>query len=213
MGLTDVRAASAWAFDQGYGIYPFIPVKVTLEAREAGHRFKMHSRLGGVAGAPEAAIPCTAVADGGMAKLDLLVGTGLQFWITRDAEDGRANQPAAPFTAANATVRNTWVANTANQTYPASTYFPQNPVRAASLVPHRFQVNAQANKRAGHRFAVEMSDGYKTVFTNATHNDPVTGVSIPAYAAETISYSGPAPLSNPLPISTFTALVDPTLMT
>ena len=189
---------------------PFIPARVTLDAREIDHRFTMHSRIANVAGAPEAATSYTAVADGSAAKLDVLVGSGLQFWITRDAEDGTANQPAAPTTAAGATIRNTWTASVANLTFQGAACFPANPQRAAALVARHFRVNAQADKRAGHHFRVRMSDGYSTVFTGTAHPDPVTGAAVPAYATGQIVSWGGIPVSNPLPIHTFTAMVDPT---
>ena len=49
-GATDVRSANLWSFDPNYSLFPFIPARVTLAAREVGHHFTLHGRLGGVAG-------------------------------------------------------------------------------------------------------------------------------------------------------------------
>ena len=200
-GKTDVRASGDWAFDPGYSFYPTVHVRVTLEAREAGHSFTVHSRI---ADAPE--MPVHSVAQPGaagtnIAVLDIQVGSGLQFWITRDAESGRLTQARAP-------AAGTWAAGTNTSqtlTFSAVGCFPAPPVRG-QWVRHRFRVNA--GTRAHHTLSVRMDDGYTTFFNETEHSDPATDTLVPAYGLETIAQWGNVVLFNPLPIITFTAMID-----
>lgn len=54
-----------------------------------------------------------------------------------------------------------------------------------------------------------MSDGYTTNFSDIPYFDAPTNATVLAYGLETIAQSGNIPLSNPLPIFTFTAMIDP----
>ena len=192
-GLTDVRAAALWSLDPSYASYTLVSVKVQVEPREAGHLFTVH---GSVPGAPEQAKPVTAVLlppAAATATLTFDLGTGMQFWVTRCAEDGTATPPRAPQTGL-------WTAS-ANANFIATGRFPATPLRAAALVPLQFRINATT--RPGHLFSVRMSDGYGTDFGPAT---------TPPYATGQIQNFLTDLTPHHLPIYTFTALVDPTRM-
>ena len=61
------------------GITPLVPFRIYLDTAEEGHRFTVHSRA---SGGPEMA--SSVVAEDG--SLIFSVGTGMEFWITRDAD-------------------------------------------------------------------------------------------------------------------------------
>ena len=203
-GKTDVRAASDWTFDPSYTSYPTVPAHVTLEAREAGHNFTVHSQIAGVPEMLTSTVAQSGAAGTNTAVLDFQVGSGLLFWITRDAENGHPDQPAAPATGAWAAGTNPGV--TVNQN--AVGRFPAPPWRQAALVPHQFRVNAST--RPSHVFSVRMSDGYTTIFSATPYHDAATDTDMPACGSETIAQWRGVPLSNPLPVITFTAMIDPT---
>src|SRR4030095_11785124 len=128
---------------------------------------------------------------------------GLQFWVTRDAEDGSESPPVAPATG-------TWTASS-NLTVSAVGRFPAPPHRAAPLVDHQFRVNSST--RPGHTFSVRMNDGYRDIFDGTQHTDLATGVQIPPYSLEQIDNWWDNGQPDPLPIYTFTAKIDPTCIT
>ena len=201
---TDVRASADWVFDPDYLTFPLVQVRVTMEACEVGHTFTVHSRLPNL---PERLTPCAAQAGtAGAGELSFAVGAGLQFWITRDAENGSTPQRMAPATG-------TWAAGT----NPAQVInlsavgrFPAPPMRGplGQLVPHQFRIKTAT--RLGHTFSVRMSDGYTTFFNTTAHADAATNSITPAYGQATITSLNSQPLANPLQVYTFTAMIDPT---
>ena len=174
---TDLVAGPWYA---GNGGVPFEPVTVYLEGREQGHRFTVHSRASGGPGmkqsvqarggfeaewpAPNGGWTYDAAwnwveVPAGSATLNFAVGRGMEFWITREADDAQAGgngQMAIPPGSAGYTVAN-WL---------LYGVFPDPPQRATPLEPVTFRVNAQ---RWGHRFTVWQSDGYHFRFAA---NDP-----------------------------------------
>ena len=191
--MVAVRAPGAWSFDSSYAIYLLSPVKVEVELREAGHLFPVH---GWVPGAPVQLKSVTATAGTPNAVLNFVLGSGMQFWITRDAEDGCAAQPIAPVNAI-------WTAPS-NVPFSALNRFPATPLRAAALVAHQFRI--AATNRANHTFTARMSDGYSTTF------GPVANAQTTAYTPGQIQSWLDNGTPNHLPIYTFTAMVDPTRM-
>ena len=191
-GVGDVRAG-AWATDSAD--YPLSWVQVQVESREAGHAFTVH---GTVPGAPDQLLRVTARADATNAILGFALGTGTHFWITRDAEDGAANQPMAPAAAAPL-----WTASPA-ATFSALLIFPDPPGRPSALVWHNFYVNART--RPDHQFSVRMSDGYTSTF------GPVANGSVSGYEQRLLWGYLSDYTYNDLPAYYFQVLVDPTVM-
>ena len=194
-GAADVRAPGAWSFDPNYEIYPLVAVQVQVELREVGHKFTVH---GWVPGAPQQLKSVTATAGTPNAALNFVLGSGMQFWITRDAEDGTgATQPVAPAAGA-------WTASS-NANFSALGRFPEIPVRASPLVAHQFRINATTH--SARTFVVRMSDGYSTTFAPAASGQTL------AYASGQIQSWLDNGTPNHLPIYTFTAQLDPSRMT
>ena len=184
-GVTDVRTA-AWLPDPAAS-YPLAWVQVRVEAREAGHAFTVH---GSVSGVPQQTIRVTAKASTPNAILSFVLSTGMEFWFTREAEDGTASQPSAPATGF-------WSAMP-NASILGLSFFSEVPVRAGGLVARNFRINART--RTNHTFTIRQSDGYSATFG-------------PVAAGPTLAYApGQIAGSNPLPIYTFSALLAPTTM-
>lgn len=210
-GVSDVRASTAWTSDSTYAFYPLLNMGLTLDAREAGHRFAVHSKA---SVAPEMTKVFTAVAGTGNARLDFSVGKGVRFWITREAEMGQSTPPTAP---AGASVSSGgWVATTNGTTFsaisPDPNLFPAPPLRPVALVTKQFRVNALA--RPNRSFTVRMSDGYSTLINSGpAHLDVPTNTWIAGYGTGSTSDWSALGASQPVPIYTFSAQIDPRFST
>ena len=206
-GATDVRGttpANGWFPDQAYAFYPMLDTHVTLHGRELGHKFAVHYKASNT---PPLSRVYEAVKVGSSVRLDFQVGTGLPFWITREAENGAANQPVAPTGASVA--GSTWVANTNGATFSGVTMFPAAPARPAGVVVPRL-VRVNAIERSLHSFRVRQGDGYSVTYDAgpSSHSDPVTGADISPYAPGFIDIWSGQPVATPLPVHIFTAQVD-----
>ena len=205
-GATDVHLASHWVPDTQYLWYPMLETHVTLHSREAGHRFAVHWKA---TNAPVMSQIYTAVSAGANARLDFPIGQGLRFWVTREAEMGYLPQPVAP--AGASATSGGWVSNTNNTTFSAVSPnpFPAPPLRPVALVPRLVRVNAVAH--AGHAISVRQGDGYSTTYNAgpASHLDAATNAQIPPYTSGSIARWDDQGISQPLPVYTFTAYVDP----
>lgn len=210
-GATDVRGttpANGWSPDPAYAFYPLLDTHVTLPGREAGHKFAVHCKASNT---PEMTRIVAAVSGtGGNAKLDFQVGSGLPFWITREAENNTANQPVAP--AGASIYGSAWVANLNNATFsaisPNLNLFPAAPTRPVGVLVSR-QVRVNAVERAQHSFRVSQGDGYSVTYEAgpSSHPDPVTGAVISSYAGSVDTWNG-QPVAAPLPVYTFTVQMD-----
>ena len=204
-GATDARSVYAWSVDPAYAFYPTYSTQVTLHSREAGHLFAVHSK---VIGGPVYSRVFTAAASGANAKLVFDVGKGLQFWVTREAENGSASQPVAP--AGASASGSSWVATSNNATFGATSFFPANPARlAGALVSRPVRINAamhgaNGSNPPGRSFMVQLGDGYTTTYA------PPNGAA-PTYGSSIISDWNGVPFpsgTTPLPIYTFNADTD-----
>jgi hypothetical protein len=169
---------------------PLVGVTISLEGREAGHVFTVH---GSASGAAQEVVRVTAAPGSPHAILSFVLEMGTNFYITRDAEDGGANQPAAP-------AAGVWTA-TFGASFSALGCFPAEPARQNALVPRDFLVNART--RPGHEFSVRMSDGYTSTF------GPMATAEIGAYQSAQIENWLDNGADNHLPVYSFTALLDP----
>ncbi len=166
------------------GPVPLIPVMLSLESHEDGYLFTVSSHA---ADGPVMTQSVQASGNSAGATLNFAVGSGMEFWLTRDADVPPIESPH-------------FVADgdfsgygSLSGVFPAT---PQHPQEAQT-----FRIHAQ---RWGHAFTVWQSDGTHFPFIAP---DTADG---PAYAAETIADWNDQGLSNPLGILTFTAQVDPT---
>ena len=217
-GRTDVRLSGAWSQDPIYASYPLLDTNVTLRALEVGHKFAVHRKA---TNGPELSQVYTAVSAPPNAKLNFPVGKGLRFWVTREAENGVANQPVAPV-GALATNYTGWTNNTAGSTFsaisPNPNLFPAAPIRPSwALASRPVRINADAHRDADpelrRNFKVWLGDGYTTTYDAGpnSHPDPVTFLPVPAYTLGSINeWNGVAfPVGvPPLPVYEFTAVTD-----
>ena len=206
-GVSDARAATQWLADPQYASYPILDTNVTLNAREAGHRFAVHRKA--TYGAEISQVLAAQLQPGTpYAKLSFPVGKGLKVWITREAENG---YPVAPV-GASAT-GSSWVATAQGGTFsaisPNPNLFPAIPLRPAGVFVNR-TVHVNAVERAGHPFSVRLGDGYTTTYDGSgqPHTDPATGTSIPSYTTSSIDTWSGQPVTAPLPVHTFDTMVD-----
>ncbi len=190
-GLGDVRDAAAWSADPAAATYPLVWVQVEVEAREAGHCFTVQGVSPG--GARET-VRVIAAPGSPNALLSFVLGAGTTFHLTRDAEDGTADQPQAPLTGV-------WTAD-GGAPFDGLGCFPAEPARPSTLVARAFQVNAHT--RPDHEFSVRMSDGYTRTF------GPVASGDIIPYGPALLENWLDNGVSNHLPIHTFFAWLDPT---
>jgi hypothetical protein len=202
VGVGDARLAASWTPDPDVESYPLSWVQVGVHKREAGHVFTVH---GTTPGSPEQLVRVTAWTDGTDGFLNFALGTGMRFWISRDAEDGAPAQPTAPDPQLNSgsvppEEVGLWTASP-TASFDATSRFPAIPVRANQLVVHEFRINART--RPGHTFIVKMNDGYSSTF------GPVATGTVSAYASNLLDGWLSNGLANPLPIYTFSAWVDP----
>ena len=188
----DLRAVT-WTQDASQ--YPLRSVAIWFDHTEAGHRFTVHSRLGD---GPEmrASGPTVYASSSTHPVLDVAVGEGMAFWVTREA-DGRSSltTTSSPCVASNAGMQS--LAGDGDG-WSALGMFPDPPQRGPMEMKH-FRVHYQ--NRYSHSFSVRMSDGYATSISPS-----------PSYSTESVASwdDQGVPDPSPLQVVVFDAQIDPT---